>query len=139
MKNFEDLLNKAKEAMEAQLQQMKELDESIKTKAQEIEDMETQLGLYEVMTANLKNQLKEEKEALHTLLDQASKMKSNKISNLFKEHDKVDEAKRKALKEELISLQNEVLRLTAKTDRSEEDEARIKQINIRVKEIAKEI
>ena len=139
MKNFEELLNKAKEAMEAQLQQMKELDESIKSKAQDIEDMETQLGLYEVMTANLKNQLKEEKEELHALLDQASKMKSNKISSLFKEHDRVDEAKRKALKEELISLQNEVLRLTAKADRTEEDEARIKQINIRVKEIAKEI
>ena len=139
MKNFEELVNRAKQAMEEQLKQMQELEESIKTKAQSIEDLETQMNLYEVMMANLKNQLKEEKEELHELLEQANKMKSNKISNLFKEQDKINEAKRKALKDELISLQNEVLRLTAKSERTEEDEKRIKQINIRTKEIAKEI
>ena len=139
MKNFEELVNRAKQAMEEQLKQMQELEENIKTKAQSIEDLETQMNLYEVMMANLKNQLKEEKEELHELLEQANKMKSNKISNLFKEQDKINEAKRKALKDELISLQNEVLRLTAKSERTEEDEKRIKQINIRTKEIAKEI
>lgn len=120
------ILNNLKNTMDEQLKNTEELNNKIYNLKAEIASQEEQLFMLEAMRAQLKATLKTNQEELKLLQEKKKNMKLGSYS-----------LSKTELKQKEYELQNEMNRLIAKQDKTDEDFKRMKQIEDEGKEIIK--
>lgn len=120
------ILNNLKNTMDEQLKNTEELNNKIYNLQAEITSQEEQLFMLEAMKAQLKAILKTNQEELKLLQEKKKNMKFGSYTLSITE-----------LKQKEYELQNEMNRLIAKQDKTDEDFKRMKQIEDEGKEIIK--